>query len=543
MEDSRVALRLPELVQAASDELKWLIDTDISAWTMLAGLIGSTGEQLMDECIRGAHVSYHFLWRRIFQVASDLPWSLVRGDIEANVRRLGALEVCPEEQMSGQLWQLLKIGHPLAQLVGAVRVLGEAGWTSVPAEQQHGTLAAFRRWHPEYGTDTLLSRAMMLQLSRVLPSQSADAKRVSAIVKKIKKLNEKNPAKIGGRHMFLQGLVRIAHLRKREGRGEAAGLPGQEITKRWFGRHAVVWAARSLREQQAWADMARRTVGEKRAALTTELSQLSSELDTLLDRMGGADSEGRPLCMSVACLSQEDLMLFDYLTKQAEFRKASRIAALRTTAMSSAEPLSEPKYRALELIAVWKATEPEMPEWANKMCRNREYFENGAVIMTSPDGSERAYLIVYIVKMPFLVAVAPLRPDPEYEPSELDESADVRDLMKQHCGSYWKCNFGELMTAADVPMANEARMRWLPRLWYIGGTSLYSRCTQWPFLKFFDQIPAAVAQTKEDDSAKKKDDDYDALILEFPWLQYLDEKAGPAATFADGFAMGLVHKC
>ena len=172
----------------------------------------------MDECIRGAHVSYHFLWGRIFQVASDLPWSLVRGDIEANVLRLGALEHCPDEPMSAQLWQLQQIGHPVSQLVGAVRALGESGWTSVPAEQQHGSLAVLHKWHPDYSSEMLISRGLMLQVSRILPSISKEEKERARVCRHMDTLMRSNPDRCSGKSMLFASMVDICKGRHEEGR-------------------------------------------------------------------------------------------------------------------------------------------------------------------------------------------------------------------------------------------------------------------------------------------------------------------------------------
>ena len=98
LEDSRVALRLPQLWAAANDELKWLIDVDKSVWVALAEVCEPlSADDLKDDVLRGAHVSYHFLWRRIFSRASMRPWSLVRGEVAENLKALAAEDEEPEE--------------------------------------------------------------------------------------------------------------------------------------------------------------------------------------------------------------------------------------------------------------------------------------------------------------------------------------------------------------------------------------------------------------------------------------------------------------
>ena len=128
---------------------------------------------MKDMCLKAAHVSYHFLWRRVLHPAQGLPWSLCRGDIEDNLEELSKME-CPEEPVSKQLWMLMSMKHSMPQLVSVIRLIGEIGWTSLPAEQQHGSLAAIKRWHPDYGLESLLSRGLRLQIARLLPSASKD---------------------------------------------------------------------------------------------------------------------------------------------------------------------------------------------------------------------------------------------------------------------------------------------------------------------------------------------------------------------------------
>ena len=67
----------------------------------------------------------------------------------------------PDEPMSAQLWTLLRIGFDRKQLVSTINVMAEAPWTTMIAEQQHGSLAAVRSWHPEYSAAALVSHALV----------------------------------------------------------------------------------------------------------------------------------------------------------------------------------------------------------------------------------------------------------------------------------------------------------------------------------------------------------------------------------------------
>ena len=140
MEDSRVAIVYPVLYQAVAEELKWLIDLPSHLWASLGVVCDRHEHDLRDDTIRAAHISYHFLWRRVLEPAGDLPWKLCRGNLIGNLQALKAGE-CPDEPVSSQMWELLHSGHPEEQLEQVLLLLGQVGWTSLPCDQQHGSLA------------------------------------------------------------------------------------------------------------------------------------------------------------------------------------------------------------------------------------------------------------------------------------------------------------------------------------------------------------------------------------------------------------------
>ena len=76
----------------------------------------------------------------------------------------------PEEPVSQQLWKLLYFSNNVSQrsLVATLQLLAEVPWTNLACEQLHGSLAAFRKWHPDFGTTSLVARALMHQFMRVL---------------------------------------------------------------------------------------------------------------------------------------------------------------------------------------------------------------------------------------------------------------------------------------------------------------------------------------------------------------------------------------
>ena len=215
LEDNRVGARFNELLSAASRELKWVIDLPLHIYEKLASVAdGSDPRDLKAVVIAAAHVSYHFVWRRVLHPASMYPWKLCRGDIAKNLEDLSELEDPPEEPCTKNLWELLQRGHSPVVLRKVVELLGECPWSSMPAEQQHASVALLHRWHQEYGLEQLISRSLLHQTVRLLPSESKTDKLMSKICKKMDRLDGKMPHRANGSHMLVAALVAVVKKRK-----------------------------------------------------------------------------------------------------------------------------------------------------------------------------------------------------------------------------------------------------------------------------------------------------------------------------------------
>ena len=215
MEGPRVASVYDELWAAASKELRYVIDIADDMWKSLAVVAGCSAGELRDRAIGAAHISYHFIWRRVLEPAAQLPWRLCRGDVDDNLDEIAAMDDEPSEPCTKQLWFLLQ-GEEVerSQLKMLVELFGECSWSSLPAEQQHGSLSLLHRWHPEYGLESLVSRALLHQAVRLIPRQSALDKKITKVMNKISKVERANPDKATGSHMLVAALVHVMKQRK-----------------------------------------------------------------------------------------------------------------------------------------------------------------------------------------------------------------------------------------------------------------------------------------------------------------------------------------
>ena len=192
-EDPRVCKMYDSLWQTLATEMKWVISLPDGLWHALAVVTEQSANDLKSSCIAAAHTSFHFFWRRVLQPAAQRPWTLARGDMRENLRALRVEEEMPDEPVSGQMWLLMQMGFPSEQLVRTLQLLGEISWSSMVAEQQHGSLATLKRYHPECQTETLVGRAQVMMLWRLLPKPSQEERTLFQIEQQLARLARKIP--------------------------------------------------------------------------------------------------------------------------------------------------------------------------------------------------------------------------------------------------------------------------------------------------------------------------------------------------------------
>ena len=91
------------------------------------------------------------------------------------------------------------------------------GWTSLPAEQQHASLAQLHKWHPEYEAKTLVSRSLLLQACKLLPSATRQEKDAYKLSAKLDHIIRAKPEAVRGIQMLIASLVAICAGKKDDG--------------------------------------------------------------------------------------------------------------------------------------------------------------------------------------------------------------------------------------------------------------------------------------------------------------------------------------
>ena len=519
MRDNRVAQTADWLWETAAKMMRWTIDLPESTFALLGELCDRPGCAMKDMCISAAHIAFHFSNRRVLVEAGELPWRLVRGDIAHNLQELASCD-CPEEPVSKNLWLLMQRSFPRSQLIQTVKMLGEVGWTSLPAEQQHSSLASLHKWHPEYETETLVSRALLLQASKLLPSMSKEEKAAARLSAKLQHILRACPQKVSGRNMLVASMLRICAEKKDLG---MAGYGGSLdiIHRRCIGRHIAFWAQQSLAQQHEWRDQARRKAGARQHLLNIEWQVLSAELANVESEICEQKLAPPALSMSAAALTDDDIETFGRLYSQPGFGD-SMAMALRRADVGHAPVQFVQRYAGPPM---WRRPEPAMPAWATPFIEYRGTFSGSALVVQGEDGARSFWKIVFAVKSPRYLALCPLHPVPL--PSVYDLDIPQPQLGPEFAFSI---NYADCISAADVVVGPKGQLSCLFRLMHEGGTRVASdmQPIALEYVLCGDACDIGPAQEHGDGEAEpvaKADQAFEKIVATtMPWLQFLDFK-------------------
>ena len=220
----------------------------------------------------------------------------------------------------------------------------------------------------------LVSRALLLQLFRLLPKQSEEEKRVAIITRKLNNISSMNSWRTNGRHEFVKGLIAASKKRKEAGHEQFAGRTMHSVAQHWFSRHAALWASQSLQRKAGWNKRACAASVRKDAALKEAEEALIAELEVLTSRSANVtlDDVG-PLSMSAASLTTEDLATVDELLGNEGFASMVNISMLREKAFHTPKPWSDAIMEKFAKHTVWSRPQLPCPTWAKPIVHTRGF--------------------------------------------------------------------------------------------------------------------------------------------------------------------------
>ena len=445
LDDNRVALNLDSFEVAMNEELAWISNIPRCVWGMLDKVAHCGSRVLCSDTLAAAHVQKAFVNNRFIETAKGLPWCLCRGDLNLNLRNLKDGPM-PYEPTAFKIWTLMQepICWPLDELVRGLKLMGDCPWTTTSTEQQHASATLIKRYHPDYVQDTVMHRAMVHSLRRLVPSRSEDEKQVEILRAKLQKLASKSPAKISGRQVFFKQMVALAQTWRQQGRALGNNWQHKIMT-----RHGVAWQNVS-QERKAAYEREAHVARERKAHLLEDLiADVNNQLAIAESRAELAKTMVPPLCFSAAAMTLEDVQVAETLLEDKSF-KGDALAEKRAAA-SKAPPCASPAMQQLwaeqELFDEAAHFQLEKPSWLPTVCNFRDHLVSTALVFVLGD-QRHWYLFLYAMQSPQLACYAPMTLAGE-------NCCPNCDLPESHRVERWKyvfhVDYGKIVTSRNFP--------------------------------------------------------------------------------------------
>ena len=519
LKDPRAALRYDEYWKALCEDMKYIVELPESVWETAASIIELEPDEFRSSCIQGGHVSFHFFWRRVLQPAGELPWSLCQGDLAQNLKALGERDVPPPDPVSSKLWQMVRSDFSEASLVRTLELMRDISWSTLPVEQQHGSMASLHRHHPEYTTETLVARTLVHHLYKLLPKVTKEQKQVDTMQRQIQALMNKHPSRASGRQLLLGRL--FAKMRSQAWTHSTREVPA-DMRHRIMKGHARIWRACPLADQHQLDTLAMMHAQGANSAIAAKADCLRRQRDELLAEIAEEADERRPLVMSECSLSEEQLARFGELLGSKEFG-ATKVQLLRANASSCPRPIADPVAEPRKADYCWSSTKPQMPEWAQQVCQKREHFEGVVFMVRRRESKEYEFWkFVYAVKSPAYLAISRVRRDESHPAFSIyhDPAAPPRDLWAFHC------NFADNDSAAVLREVAEASIFVIPDVRHLAGMRMAGPCEALPFRHWMALVPDPEKAGEPAAKKARKQQIDPALMDAFPFAFPIEERTG-----------------
>ena len=154
-------MNLPQIDEQITLEVEKAVNLPAHVITVVAKIVGSSQTQLIDDIALAIATQVGYINFGLREVREE-PWSLVRGDIEANLTELHR-EPKPAEEVTARIHDLMTDKTPIASLIPVVRLLGNAPWTSKAVEDPHSVAQKTIRSSPGLSRETLIPVTLVKQ--------------------------------------------------------------------------------------------------------------------------------------------------------------------------------------------------------------------------------------------------------------------------------------------------------------------------------------------------------------------------------------------
>ena len=409
-EDARVARSADAIKDSMLSELAWLEGLDGSLWDTMAALFtpedNFPASAIQSEVLHGAHAAAgYFHWKTLRRV-HDLPWSIARGDQDANLEALKC-GPRPTHPTASKIWGLLQAGYSRDKIKAGLELLLDAPWATAATEQGHSMGALVKRMHPECGLPSIITRSMLGGFRKLLPRLSAEQIQVNKLRAKLSKMSKRNTELVGARHILFGDLMKISSKWTRIGKRSQDKFRQRKVMK----SHAKIWKIMPQKQKDEYEVRATIKRSQSASLLRADMEHATSARDLALQRLESSEDPRPPLALTSCQLTRSEMAL---LSEQWQWKAMDIGAATRHEEMdkwtAAPKPTCDEELETLEKYEVedesWKhvITAPR-PSWLSSVVYYRSHFKRSVWCIPSLSHSV-AYKVMFLVQNPHQVYFA-----------------------------------------------------------------------------------------------------------------------------------------
>eukprot|EP00971_Amphidinium_carterae_P016556 327138-Amphidinium_carterae.1 len=278
MKDNRVPLQQHLLHDLVLEELHDLHEMSGFVLESLGAIGGMLGPVYHHEVLRSAMKQLAFLEYRVFAEARKWPWCLCAGNIDDNLDQLLHCSGNIGHHVPDGIRWLSDQGICRERLLAGLQLFSQCSWSSYLVERMHASASVTRKYNAELGLNMLLARSFCHMFRNLLPTMTADERKLAALKKMWHKELARKPQYISGRNIFVAEVVQTMHVKNAQNR------LGQRLIRsnRVIQTHARHWHALSPQQQTAFHRRALEARSTAEVSRASRLKELQDNMDELL---------------------------------------------------------------------------------------------------------------------------------------------------------------------------------------------------------------------------------------------------------------------
>ena len=490
--DTRVALHADAIRNSIIEGLQWMEALDSHVWEALALCHKPewrvTAFVVRGEALSAAYSSGGYFHWKCLRATDQLPWTLGRGDVNANLDALVAGPK-PTQPTALKIWELLKHGHSREPIITGLRLLMDAPWATSATEQAHVMGALVKRLHHELGVKALISRAMVGGFRKVFPKVSKHTTELAKLHQDLVATAAHVPSRVSGRHMFLGEAVRAGMDIVRPGPGHA-GRSQNVVMK----AHAKLYERCSAAQVANYEGDAEVRTEEKMEHWRREREATLDKLVEVRQKQKEEMARRKPLTLTSSSLDAAGVLRLHEAWTKGNATARESIRAQVAALCEAPALIDQPRYETLaatpyhELGWMSRPGAPR-PTWLSQVVAHRRDFTKSVWCLQK--GLENKYYKFLLAQQsPYQILFVPLTLlDPLDAPPA---TGSIDEDITRHWDHVWEVELGQWRDWSDLDLVDATVSVFTPCR-HVGRRMVASLDDGTPLLEFLadlDPLPA-----------------------------------------------------